>query len=176
MEELSIKLMSIGALVISIFIISFLISFITKSTSFYSNLFKKYGIQFIFVFSLVATLGSLGLSFLFEMPPCDLCWYQRMFMYPIVFISGFAWYKKDFRNGAIYSMMMAIIGALIAMYHYLIQISDSLKSSAAFCSPTSVVDCSIPDFIEFGFVTTPYISLVFFVTIMIASFYVSRKQ
>jgi disulfide bond formation protein DsbB len=176
MEEIFIKILSLGALLISVLIISFLISFIFRSSSSYTKFLKKYGLQIIFIFSLVATLGSLALSVVFEQPPCDLCWYQRMFMYPIVFISGFAWYKKDFKNGAIYSIMLAVIGALVALYNYLLQISDTLKSSSTFCSPGSATDCSIPEFVEFGFVTTPYISLVAFLLIIISAYYASRKD
>jgi len=176
MEEIFIKILSLGAIVISVVIISFVFSFITKSSGFYSTFLKKYGLHIVFIFSLIATLGSLLMSVLFELPACDLCWYQRMFMYPIVFISGFALYKKDYKNGAVYTLMMAVIGALFALYHYLIQVSGTLRNSTTFCSPTSAVDCSVPDFVNFGFVTTPYISLTAFVLIIISAYYAARKD
>ena len=176
MEELFIKTLSLGALIISVFILSFFISFINRSDKAYAKFFKSYGIQTIFIFSFIATLGSLVMSIFFELPPCELCWYQRMFMYPIVIISGFAWYKKDYKNGAMYSIMMAVIGLLFSLYHYLLQISDTLKNSEAFCSPNSAIDCSVPDFVEFGFVTTPYIALTAFILIIISAFYASKRS
>lgn len=159
----------------SVFILSYLLSFLFKSSDFYSNLLKRFGLQVIFVFSLIASLGSLLMSAYFTFLPCDLCWYQRMFMYPIVFISGLALYRKDQKGGAINSLVMAIVGALIALYHYLIQFVESLSKNSAFCSPASV-DCSIPDFINFGFVTTPFISFVAFVLIIIASVNVIKRK
>ncbi len=33
-----------------------------------------------------ATLGSLFLSEVMELPPCSLCWYQRVFMFPLPII------------------------------------------------------------------------------------------
>lgn len=174
MEQLFIKFLSLGSLVIAIFILSFFISLLLKASDFYSNFFKKYGLHVVFVFSLVATLGSLVLSEILELLPCDLCWYQRMFMYPLVFISGFAIYKKDYKNGAAYSIMLSVIGAVIAIYHYLLQVSDSFKYNQFFCEPGTVADCSIPEFIEFGFVTIPFISLTAFVLVIISSYYVKR--
>lgn len=175
MEEFFTKSLSLGALLISALIISYLLALAFKSSDFYSNFLKKFGLQVVFVFSLVATVGSLLMSIYFDFPPCDLCWYQRMFMYPIVFISGVAIFRKDFKGGSINTIIMAVIGSLIAIYHYVLQFSDSLSSNSAFCSPTSI-DCSIPDFVHFGFVTTPFISLVAFILIIISAFYAQRKS
>ena len=130
----------------------------------------------IFIFSLFATIGSLIMSVYFSFPPCDLCWYQRMFMYPIAFVSGLALFKKDFKNGSFYSLWLAIVGGLIALYHYILQFTDLLKDGGVICSPFSSVDCSIPDFIEFGFVTTPLISLSIFVFAIICAIYASKRN
>ena len=35
-----------------------------------------------------ATLGSLFLSEVMELPPCSLCWYQRLFMFPLPLVVG----------------------------------------------------------------------------------------
>ena len=39
-----------------------------------------------FIISLTATLGSLFFSEIMQFIPCSMCWYQRIFMYPLVFI------------------------------------------------------------------------------------------
>ena len=39
-----------------------------------------------FLVSLVATLGSLFFSEIMHFIPCSLCWYQRIFMYPLVLL------------------------------------------------------------------------------------------
>lgn len=40
------------------------------------------------VIALVATVGSLFFSEVMNLPPCVLCWYQRIAMYPLVFVIG----------------------------------------------------------------------------------------
>ncbi len=52
--------------------------------------------------------------------PCELCWYQRIFMYPQVFLLGMAFVRKEF-NIARYTLMLSVIGGTISAYHYLIQ-------------------------------------------------------
>jgi hypothetical protein len=42
----------------------------------------------IFVFSLVSSVMTLVYSEIFLQEPCALCWWQRVFMYSIVVLSG----------------------------------------------------------------------------------------
>lgn len=179
MEDLFIKMIAGGSVLIAVFILSFLLAIIFKSSSLYSKFLQNYGIWVIFWASLLSSIGSLILSMWLDLPPCDLCWYQRIFMYPIVFISGLAIFNKDYKNGSIYSMFLAIVGAIFAFYHFLLQRSEILSSNSAFCSLddglSNSIDCSVPYFIEFGFVSIPFMSLVFFLLIIIASFYARRK-
>jgi len=175
-EDFFIKIISSGSVLITVFVLSFFFLFITKSADSYIKFFKKYGLYLIFAFSFIATSGSFLMSAFFELPPCVLCWYQRMFMYPIFFVSGFAIYKKDYKNGSLYSFMLATVGLFVALYHYLLQISESFKNSPLFCSPNSTIDCSVPEFVEYGFITTPFISLSIFVLIIISAYYASRHD
>jgi disulfide bond formation protein DsbB len=175
MEKFFITTLSLGSLFLTALIISFLLSLFTKQKTAYAKILKKHGLVSIFVLSLIATIGSLLMDYYFNFPPCDLCWYQRMFMYPVVFISGYALLKGDKKEGATYTILLSFVGMFIALYHYILQISDTLKANSAFCSPLGGGDCSIPDFVEFGFVTTPFISSVAFIFIIICAYYV-RKQ
>ena len=38
------------------------------------------------VIALLSTLGSLFFGEIMKLPPCTLCWYQRICMYPLVVI------------------------------------------------------------------------------------------
>jgi disulfide bond formation protein DsbB len=179
MEDILVKFMATGTILIAVFMLSFFISFIFKSSRVYTKFLKKYGLWIIFLSSLGSMIGSLVLSMGLDLPPCDLCWYQRIFMYPIVFISGFALLKKDYRNGAIYSLLLALVGGVIALYHFLIQWSESLSSRDVVCGlngGANHVDCSTPYFVEFSFVSIPFMSLTFFGFIIITSFYVYRRN
>lgn len=68
----------------------------------------------------IATAGSLSFSEVLGLTPCDLCWYQRVFMYPLVPVLGIAAFEN--RSG-IYptALALAIPGATIAAYHSTIQ-------------------------------------------------------
>lgn len=79
------------------------------------------------VLSLVATLGSLrysGVGFLgldgLGLPPCELCWYQRILMYPLAGILGAAWLRRDARLLRL-GLGFSVPGAVLALYHSLLQ-------------------------------------------------------
>jgi disulfide bond formation protein DsbB len=69
------------------------------------------------VVALVATLGSLYYSEVANFPPCELCWYQRIAMYPLVVILGIAAVRRDFAVRR-YVIPLVAIGAAISVYHY----------------------------------------------------------
>ncbi|MFZ2218297.1 MAG: disulfide bond formation protein B [Rhodoferax sp.] len=68
------------------------------------------------VLALAATLGALFMGEVMGMTPCLLCWYQRIFMFPLAFILGQAAFAED-RRGAIYALPLAVGGALVSGYH-----------------------------------------------------------
>jgi disulfide bond formation protein DsbB len=51
----------------------------------------------VWLLSMVATLGSLFFSEVMGLPPCVLCWYQRVCMYPLTAISTAALVMRDRR-------------------------------------------------------------------------------
>ena len=64
--------------------------------------------------------GSLYFSEIRQYEPCELCWYQRILMYPFVVILGIATVKKDYKI-SLYSMVLSAIGGCISFYHYSMQ-------------------------------------------------------
>lgn len=114
--------------------------------------------------ALTAVLASLVASEFFNLPPCDLCWYQRVFMYPIVVIIGIGIIRRD-ANWPVTVLVLSGIGWLIALYHSLLQWSI-LPSSLAPC--TGGISCASPGFDAwFGFITIPFMSFVAFTGIII---------
>ena len=81
---------------------------------------QKYGLHWAFWAALLSTGGSLWLSEVMGIPPCKLCWLQRVAMYPLVVILGVRLYSKEYK-ARLSSLILASIGALIAAYHYLLQ-------------------------------------------------------
>lgn len=70
-----------------------------------------------------ATLGSLYFSEIRQYEPCELCWYQRILMYPLVLIIGIAIIQKNARI-AWTTLVFSSMGALTSLYHYGIQKLD----------------------------------------------------
>jgi disulfide bond formation protein DsbB len=84
-----------------------------------------------FAVSLVAMLGSLYYSNILLLPPCVLCWYQRICMYPLVVILGLAIYRRS-RELVIPAIILNVIGLAISIYHNLLYF-NILPESAAPC-------------------------------------------
>lgn len=112
----------------------------------------------------IATVGSLIYSLGYDLIPCDLCWYQRIAMYPLVLILGVAAYRKDLAGARWFGLPVATVGALIASYHYLIQHFPSLEAgTCSFSAP-----CSAPYVWRYGFLSIPYMALSGFILIIVA--------
>jgi len=115
--------------------------------------------------SLVASLGSLYFSEIMKYEPCELCWYQRILMYPMVILLGVAYVRKDFQP-ALYSTILSGIGLLVSLYHYSLQKVSFLSESAPACGR---VPCTGEYINMFGFITIPFLALTGFIIIFIAS-------
>ena len=132
-----------------------------------STAIKKYSLWLIFSVSLSAMLGSLYFSEVKGYYPCKLCWFQRIFMYPQVFIVGLALFKKT-KDVFKYTLLLSVIGLLIAVYHYKIQLGGS---SLLPCSISGFSEsCEDKPFIYFGFITIPWMSASVFLINSLVSF------
>jgi disulfide bond formation protein DsbB len=126
-------------------------------------LIRTYGILFAWIVSLAATGGSLFLSEIMGYVPCALCWYQRIFMYPLVFILGRAAIRDD-RTITGYALPLSIIGGIIALYHYANQKVPGLADIAP-C--TAGVPCHTDYLDWFGVITIPLMALAAFLLITV---------
>lgn len=124
--------------------------------------------------AVIAMAGSLFFSEILKFPPCVLCWYQRIAMYPLVAILFVGIAKKD-KNIAWYVLPLSIIGLAISIFHNLLYyklIPDELAPCALGVSCTT-------KFIEyFGFVTIPFLSLLSFVLVnaCVIYYHVTQKK
>ena len=125
----------------------------------------------VFVVALGATVGSLLYSDYLGFEPCRLCWYQRIAMYPIAFLSGLALWRRDTRL-MWYIRAQATVGAAIGAYHYLTQILEFLDGGS--CSATA--PCTLKYVNQFGFVSIPFMAACCFVLIAVAAHYIVRFQ
>jgi disulfide bond formation protein DsbB len=112
--------------------------------------------------ALVATLGSLYLSEIANFPPCRLCWYQRIAMYPLVPILAVAVWRRD-AGVRFYAIPLALIGGLISTYHVLLERYPSLESGV--CEATN--PCTLIWVRRFGYLTIPTMALSAFALIAV---------
>jgi|SRR5699024_7756560 len=113
--------------------------------------------------SLIAMFGSLYYSEVIGYTPCELCWYQRIIMYPLVIIYGVSLLKKDVRI-ALPGLILSGLGLLLAAYHYSLQKISFMQASGGFCGD---VPCTLQYTNYFGFITIPFLSLLAFVIVFV---------
>lgn len=171
-----ISLLSIGTLAgqfFAIFLLVFLlISYFkkkNKQAKKVSNMIQEYYTILVFLLSSAAVVGSLTLSEVINLPPCELCWYQRILMYPVALISLVALIANE--NIRKYVLAFSIIGGLIAIYHILLQFFPTVFE----CSD-EVAKCSAVQFSEFGYITIPVMSLTIFVLLILVSLFGKIKK
>lgn len=116
-----------------------------------------------FLLTLIGTLGSLYFSEIMKFPPCALCWYQRICLYPLVLGFGAALLTNDL-GYKIYTLPLAFVGLLISIYHNLLYFGV-IKASLVPC--TADVSCSAKQLELFGFVTIPLMSMMSFIVIIV---------
>ena len=171
--EFGTNILSILTLIGTAFVIASLFFLILKKR-FPIEFISENALTFIFFVALIATFGSLFFSEIAGYSPCKLCWYQRILMYPQVLLIGLALWIKD--NKIIrYILPMSIIGALIAGYHYLLQIG--IITTNLPCSTVGYSSSCTEFFIlEYGYITIPMMSLIAFLMIILLSFNIYKKK
>jgi disulfide bond formation protein DsbB len=116
--------------------------------------------------ALVATVGSLFFSEVMQLPPCVLCWYQRIAMYPLVLIIGIGIISKDVRM-KIYALPLCLVGLAISVYHNLLYYGI-IPESIVPCQQG--ISCTSRQIEWLGFITIPLMSLTAFILITICLF------
>lgn len=125
---------------------------------------QKYLAYFSLLIAWVAVVGSLFFSEILHFPPCVLCWYQRIFMYPLVVILSVGILRKN-KDLPLYVLPLALIGLAIGFYHNLLYY-NLIPESAAPCSLG--ISCTTKFVEYFGFITIPFLSMIAFVIISVA--------
>jgi len=130
-------------------------------------------LNLLFIETLFALVGSLAYSQFIGFPPCDLCWIQRIFIYPQVIIALVAMIKKD-KAIVDYLLPMSIVGGLVALYQSFIQ--WGLFTTIGGC--TSVGGACAKIFVDaYGYITIPFMSFTIFMYSIAVMFiyYQARK-
>lgn len=112
------------------------------------------------IIALVATVGSLFFSEVMQLPPCVLCWYQRIAMYPLIVIIGVGIITHDGSRMKSYALPLCLIGLAISIYHNLLYYG-LIPESITPC--TEGISCTSRQIEWLGFITIPLMALTAFV-------------
>jgi len=125
------------------------------------RIIKQYNLFFAWLVAIIATLGSLYFSEIRDFIPCELCWFQRILMYPLSIILGIAAFFEEDKVKK-YVLPLSIIGICVSTFHYAKQKLpwlDTIKPC------TQGVPCNVQYINWFGFITIPFLALTGFILI-----------
>ncbi len=119
------------------------------------------------VIALLATVGSLFFSEVMGLPPCVLCWHQRVAMYPLVLIIATGIVLRDARMMS-YALPLCLAGLAVAVYHNLLYYGV-IPETLTPC--TQGASCTERQIEWLGFVTIPLLGLASFVAVALCLFF-----
>lgn len=112
--------------------------------------------------AVLSTAGSLTYAIAYDFTPCELCWYQRIAMYPLVLVLGVGTMRGDAGVWR-YAVPLSVVGLVIAVYHVAIQWQPTLDVGAC----TTGVPCSGRYVAVFGYVSIPTMAAAAFALITV---------
>ncbi|HSE56831.1 MAG TPA: disulfide bond formation protein B [Candidatus Paceibacterota bacterium] len=127
----------------------------------------------LFILLLASTAGSLIYEYAFHFPPCDMCWYQRIFIYSSMILLARALMLKKNVLGEVLTLLF--FGLAFSLYHNVMDIFG--LSSLSFCEggPSGSL-CLVRYVYEFGYITIPIMSLTVLVLSIIVVFIARNPQ
>ncbi len=116
-----------------------------------------------FVVAAIATGGSLFFSQIANFPPCELCWFQRICMYPLSILTLLmAWHGDN--RAARYLIPLPVVGACVSIYHLLIE--NKVIKEPTQCLASAPGGCGVKWINEFGYMTIPTLALTGFLLLI----------
>lgn len=146
-----------------LFVLAF--SFDKNIRKFVISYVHKFVLEIIFAVSLGALVFSWWYSNFVNFPPCELCWIQRIFMYPQVLLSFIGILKKD-KKIVEYMLPMTVIGSVVALYQSLVH--WGIGGGFLACT-TAGAECAKVYVLEYGYITIPFMALSSFVYLLTVS-------
>lgn len=124
------------------------------------------------IIAVVSTLGSLFLGEVMGVAPCNLCWYQRIFMFPIAIILGFACLDSDDKAWR-HILPLAVIGWTFAAFHSLLYAGLIPEPLEPCGSGPSCID---PELELLGLLPIPWLALLAFSSIIFCLLLAARRS
>jgi disulfide bond formation protein DsbB len=127
------------------------------------NALWGYELWAAFAVSAIATGGSLFFSEIAHFVPCELCWFERICLFPLSIITLLAALAADYRV-ARYLLPLPIAGAGVAIYHVLVE--RGVVGQSTTCLVSAPGGCATRWINEFGFITIPTLALTGFLLLL----------
>lgn len=171
------QVVSIGVIAMQVTILVILANllFFRSRTNSFLVFFKKYAFYFGFLIAFGSVLLSLFYSNVIGFPACELCWIQRIFLYPQAILFGMELYKRD-QTMVDFSLALAFFGSIVSLFHLYIENGGASSLSCATGGPATI-SCATRYVYEFGYVTIPTMALtasVFIILLLVNYKYISR--
>jgi disulfide bond formation protein DsbB len=120
---------------------------------------EGYELWLAFLVAAIGTGGSLFFSEIAGFVPCELCWYQRICMYPLSIVTLLA-ALADERRIARYLLPLPVVGVGVSVYHLLVE--NGVVKQSQICLLSAPGGCATKWIEEFGYVTIPTLALTGF--------------
>ncbi|MEI8175019.1 MAG: disulfide bond formation protein B [bacterium] len=165
--------LGVGAIILQILsVVALFVLFLGPRKNKFLDFIDKHYLTLGFIFSLFASLTSLIYSEIIHFLPCQLCWYQRIFLFPLVFIFAIAIWYKD-RKIVKYVLPLLSIGFVVSIYQNFFYYFGENSSLPCYAS---VVSCYQQLVSEFGrYISIPMLALTIFFAllaiVLVAHFY-----
>lgn len=119
---------------------------------------QERSLYFAWLVSLVGFCLSVLYGEILKNPPCPLCWYQRIALFPLVILLGIAAYRGE-KFVVPYVLPIVFVGGALALFQVLRDVFPSL-ARVQVCNIG--VSCSNVGFTFFGFSGFPLLSMLGF--------------
>ena len=167
-------LLGSGAIILQILsAVALFLLFIGPKKNAYLAFIDKHYLNIGFIITLTSSLFSLVYSEIIGFVPCYLCWYQRVFSFPLVFIFGTAIWVKD-RKIVKYILPILSAGFLVSVYqNFVYYFGGDVSNKPCDASGVSCYQQLVHEF--GGYISLPMLALTMFLGLitvaLVAHFY-----
>ncbi len=170
-------LLGSGAIILQVFsVVALLFLFFGGKRNKFLDYLNKHFLVLSFLISLFASVFPLVYSEIIHFLPCYLCWWQRVFMFPTLFLFGTAFWDKD-RKVIRYVASLLSLGFLISLYQNFFYYFGETSSLPCDASGVSCYQHLVSEF--GGYISIPMLALTAFFALLtllaVAHFYSQRR-
>ena len=164
-------LLALGTIGLQVLTLGLLALYLLRAENALMDFLSQWGFWLALAASFIGSALSLYYSEILGLPPCPLCWWQRVFLYPQTILFALALWKRE-RLMADYSMALSVFGLGTALYHHALQV---LPSGSLPCPAEGVISCAQRFVFEFGYITFPLMAATLFAFLIVLMLFSRRR-